>query len=298
MFDFVGKRKYWFALSGVLVLISLVSVIFWGLNYGIDFTGGSLMEIKLNGDYSTAAIQAILTEQGVDEIFIQSTGNNILLIRMDHIGESQHQDILTEIGKLLQEKGGTVEELRFDSIGPTIGSELKTKALTAIMVVLVAIVLYIAFAFRKVSFPVASWKYGISAIIALAHDVFITVGLFSILGHFFGYQIDSLFVTALLTIMGFSVHDTIVTFDRTRENLFKSQALTFRQIVNKSINETVVRSLNTSLTTLLVLVSVYLFGGASIQQFILALMFGIIIGTYSSLFIASPLLVVWHRLKK
>ncbi len=299
MFNIIGKRKYWFSFSIALAVLSIVAVSVWGLNYGIDFTGGSIMEVKINdATIINSDVDQILSDLEIAESVVQPADNNTLLIRTNHLDETQHQNILDALNAKVSEQEGSIEELRYDSIGPTIGQELKGKALTSIFVVMLAIVIYIAWAFKKVSFPVASWKYGLSAIIALAHDVFITVGLFSVLGHFLGYQVDTLFVTALLTIMGFSVHDTIVTFDRTRENLFTSHDITFAEVVNKSINETIVRSLNTSLTTLLVLLSVYMFGGASIQQFILTMIFGIIIGTYSSIFIASPLLLVWYKMKK
>lgn len=299
MFDIIGKRKYWFTLSITLAVLSIIALAVWGLNYGIDFTGGSIMEVKVNNaTVINSDVDQILNDLAITESVVQPADNNTLLIRTSHLDEKQHQDILDALNAKVSEQEGSIGELRYDSIGPTIGQELKGKALTSIFVVMLAIVIYIAWAFKKVSFPVASWKYGLSAIIALAHDVFITVGLFSILGHYLGYQVDTLFVTALLTIMGFSVHDTIVTFDRTRENLFTSHDITFAEVVNKSINETIVRSLNTSLTTLLVLLSVYMFGGASIQQFILTMIFGIIIGTYSSIFIASPLLLVWYKMKK
>ena len=162
---------------------------------------------------------------------------------------------------------------------------------------LVFIVLYIAYAFRKVSKPVASWKFGIAAIIALTHDILVIAGIFAALGYFLNIEVDSLFVTALLTILGFSVHDTIVTFDRTRENLFKNNNKSFSEIVNISVNQTIVRSINTSVTTLLVLLAIYFFGGESIKNFVLALVLGVIIGTYSSIFLASPLLTIWRKRK-
>ena len=299
MFNIVGKRKYWFSFSATLIVLSIIAVAVLGLNYGIDFTGGSIMELKLNNSsLDNSTVDQILTDLEIGESVVQPGGDNTLLIRTSHLVENQHSEILNKLSERVLEQEGSIEELRYDSIGPTIGQELKGKAMTSIFVVLLFIVAYIAWAFRKVSFPVASWKYGLAAIVALAHDIFITVGLFSVLGYFFNFQVDTLFVTALLTIMGFSVHDTIVTFDRTRENLSISHNLTFGEIVNKSINETIVRSLNTSFTTLLVLASVYFFGGVSIQQFILTMMFGIVIGTYSSIFIASPLLMEWYKLKR
>jgi preprotein translocase SecF subunit len=189
-------------------------------------------------------------------------------------------------------------EQRFDSVGPTIGKELQYKTIYAIIIVLIAIIIYIAYVFRKVSQPVESWKYGVAATIALFHDILIVIGIYSILSHFFGLQVDSLIVTAMLTILGFSVHDTIVTFDRIRENLHRHQEETFESIINRSINETITRSLNTTLTVLFVLLATYIFGGESIKHFILTLLMGFTIGTYSSIFIASPILLYFYKLKK
>lgn len=195
-------------------------------------------------------------------------------------------------------KPSSLVEHKYTAIGPIVGQELKKKTTTAIILVVVCIILYIAIVFRKVSKPVASWKYGLTAIVALVHDILIITGVFAVLGHFAGFEVDVLFVTALLTILGYSVNDTIVVFDRVRENLFRYQGSDFEDTVNRSVNETITRSINTSITTLLVLFSIYIFGGASIKQFILALICGAIIGTYSSIFIASPLLVVWEKMRR
>jgi preprotein translocase subunit SecF len=200
-----------------------------------------------------------------------------------------------EKDSVIAEAKENIEEKRFDSIGPVIGGELKNSAFWAVLIALAAIVLYIGWAFRKVSRPVSSFKYGIVATIALFHDIIITLGVFSVLGHYQSVEVGIPFVAALLAILGYSVNDTIVVFDRTRENLLKSGADDFEGVVNKSVNETIVRSINTSFTTLLVLFTLYLFGGASIKYFVLALIIGISVGTYSSIFIASPLLVVWQR---
>jgi preprotein translocase subunit SecF len=198
---------------------------------------------------------------------------------------------------MLHQYFGEVQEKSFESVGPTLGKELQTKAVWSIFVVLLAIISYIAFAFRKVSYPVASWKYGVCAIIALAHDVFVPLGLFAFLGHFANVEVGSTFVAAMLTILGFSVHDTIVVFDRTRENLFKYRD-TLENITNRSVNETLARSITTTLTAVLALVAVYLFGGESVKYFSLVLIVGLISGAYSSIFIASPLLVAWHNWSK
>ncbi len=347
-----------------MMLVSILALVFWGLKLGIDFTGGSLIELDFkNNRPANQEVQEQLADLNLSTLHIQPTGANGLLIRTVSLSEDSHQEILTKINQLFKDsdetsadseagqqtnditKEGEIEtaivpasvlgivgegtenlnvevtgqnvgdliiqpanaelnktdnftELRFDSIGPTIGKELQHKAFYAIIIVLLAIIAYIAYAFRKVSQPVESWKFGLSAIIALAHDILIITGIYAILGHFLNFQADALFVTALLTILGFSVHDSIVTFDRVRENLYRHQDETFETVVNRSVNETIVRSLNTSITTLFVLLAIYLFGGQTIKNFVLALMMGVVIGTYSSIFVANPLLVVWYKLKK
>jgi len=269
-------------------------------------------------------IVSLLKEENLKTLIIQPVGDLGMILRMESIGEEQHQEIIGKIeglfiptidlsnqatatavtvdplvATLTQGQGETndVEEIRFESIGPVIGQELKNKAILAIILVLMAIIAYLAYAFRKVSRPVPSWQYGVAAVIALTHDILIVTGIFSVLGHFFNIQVDALFVTALLTILGFSVHDTIVTFDRIRENIFRRQDRTFEEVINYSINETITRSINTTLTVLIVLTAIFLFGGASVKYFILALIFGVIVGTYSSIFIASPLVLIWYSWK-
>ncbi len=207
----------------------------------------------------------------------------------------ESEEIESESAIATNEENFNIKEKRFDSIGPVIGNELKSTAVIAIIIALIAIVLYIGWAFRRVSRPVSSFKYGIIATITLFHDIIITLGVFAVLGHLYNVEVGIPFVAALLAILGYSVNDTIVVFDRTRENLIRSGADDFEKVVNKSVNETLIRSLNTSFTTLLVLVTLYLFGGETIKYFIIALMVGITAGTYSSIFIASPLLVTWQK---
>lgn len=299
MFEFIKNKKIWFIFSGTAMLLSILALIFWGLKLGIDFTGGSLMEVSYDTRPAMNQIQDSLVELNLSSLKIQPAGETDYLLRLGEIDEATHQQILTNLANIEVEgvEDNNFSEKRYEFIGPVIGNELRQKALEAIALVLIFIVVYIAYAFRKVSKPVASWKYGLSAIIALVHDILIITGIFSVLGHFYGTEVDSLFVTALLTILGFSIHDTIVTFDRTRENLFKRQDLKFDEIVNLSVNQTIVRSLNTSVTTLFVLLAIYIFGGDTIKDFVLALILGVIIGTYSSIFIASPLLAIWNQNK-
>lgn len=337
----IQHRKTYFIVSGLLVAASILAVFIFGFRLGIDFTGGSLMQIKVDDKVraNSSEIQTLLTrdKRPLETVLVQPTQDNGYILRFKAVSEEEHQAILSalrlELGKKLPAednatstagqikatdskgrpitvaiepttdnppltKGGTggVVEEQFESIGPTIGQELKRKSLYAIAAVLIAIILYIAYAFRKVSQPVASWKYGVVAVVALTHDVIIPTGIFVVLGKILGVEIDILFITALLTILGFSVHDTIVVFDRTRENLARSRHThSFEDIVNRSVNETIRRSINTSATAFLALAAVFVFGGESVKYFVLALMLGIIFGTYSSIFIASPLLVVWDK---
>jgi preprotein translocase subunit SecF len=263
----------------------------WGLKFGIDFTGGSMWEVEFtNARPSNDKIVEVMKVYKAEDVFIQPTGDKGAIIKFRDINENTHQALKLDLNAV-----APLTEKKFESIGPTIGKELQTKSIKALMLVLVLIVAYIAFAFRKVSKPVASWKYGVAAIIALLHDIVIPVGVFSALGHFKGIEIDSFFITAILTVLGFSVHDTIVVFDRIRENLKKNPSLDFSVNINNSVNETMARSINTSLTVFLVLVAVYFLGGESTRNMTLALILGVFFGTYSSIFIASPLIDLWAK---
>lgn len=290
--NFIALRKIFYTISGALVFASAVAFAFWGLPLGIDFTGGSLMELEFAGpvpSQETARDRIAAFQLG--DVQIQQTGEKGAILRMRDMDEETHQQVLGALGGA----GSKLVEKRFVSVGPIIGGELKQKAVWALVLVLVMIIAYIAAAFRHVSFPISSWKYGVVAIIALVHDVAIPTGLFIYLGKFHGVEINALFISALLTILGFSVHDTIVVFDRVRENLRKRVGADFEETVNISIHETVTRSINTSLTLLLVLLTLFFFGGDSTKYFSLALIVGTVVGVYSSIFIASPLLVTWQK---
>lgn len=279
-----------------MVVASIIFIALWGLRFGLDFTGGSLLEVKFAGGQPTVStVQAGLNGTQASSLTIQPTEDSIIL-RFQESDEDTHQAVVSALKQLPEAQAG-LEEVRFEAIGPSIGQELRSKAFWLMFFVLIVIIIYIGFAFRRVSKPVASWKYGLTAIIALFHDLLITIGVFSLLGHFYGIEINTAFVVALLTVLGYSVNDTIVVFDRTRENLPKSTG-SFAETVNASLNQTFVRSINTVITTLLALLAVLFFGGDSVREFVLALIIGIFCGAYSSIFVASPLLVVWQRWQK
>lgn len=293
----IKNRKYFYAVSIALFLAAVLSIIAWGLKLGLDFTGGSLVDVSFSGNRpQIAQVQEAVKPLNLGEVQVQPSGEKNIVLRLKTLTEDEHQQVLAQMKTKLQSADNQISEQRFESVGPVIGKELQNKAMTAIAVASLAIILYIAYAFRKVSKPVASWKYGVAAVVALVHDVIITIGLFAILGHFMGIEVDGLFITALLTIMGFSVHDTIVVFDRTRENLSKFYSGKFDEVVNDSIGQTLVRSVNTSVTVLLVLACLFVLGGGSTKNFTLALLFGIAIGTYSSIFVATPIIVDWNFL--
>lgn len=292
MINIVGKRKLWFTISLLLIVPGTIALVIWGLRPGIDFTGGQEMEVT--GQISQSDLRELVAKSGVKDITVTSTGANNLLVRYSDKETGESEQVHQNVKLLLQQKG--LGEVSFSSVGPSVSRDITRNALIGVGLAAVAILLYIAFAFRNTPPPVSPWSFGSTAIIALLHDALFVLGVFAILGHFFGVQIDSLFVTAILTVIGFSVHDTIVVYDRIRENLRRLNK-PFEEVVNISINETLARSLNTSITVIIVLLAFFMFGGESIRLFVLALLIGIISGTYSSIFNASPLLVVYNNWK-
>lgn len=293
----INHRKFFFALSGLLILGSVLAVVFFGLHLGIDFKGGSSLEVS----YATARPALYSTKADLDKLnlgtyILTPAGNLNYVLKTRDVTPAEKTAILNVLSK---DPSNPAKEEQFNTLGPVVGKQLKNKALLAIILVIIAIVLFITFAFRKVSHPVASWKYGLATIIALAHDVVIPTGVFVLFSHFHGGEIDLLFVTALLAILGYSVHDTIVVFDRVRENLkTHSSKEPFEQTVGASVTQTFGRSINTSLTIFLALVALYFIGGESTKDFAFVLLIGVIAGTYSSIFVASPLLVTLEKLQK
>ncbi len=293
MIPFLKYKKIYYFISLLLVLISLFSLIFLGLNLGIEFQGGSIMEIEYEGERpALEEVRQDLSDLGLGEIFIQPVGDNSFVIRTEEINEDIYLDIRNALGESAQES-------YFESIGPVIGQELKEKSLISIILASLAIIIYIGFTFSGIGGNlIKSWQYGIVAAgIGFFHDVLIVLGIFSLLGYIYGVQLTIPIAVALLTILGYSINDTVVIFDRIRENLNKRVRSSFEEIVNDSLNETLVRSLSTSLTTLFVLLAVLFFGGETLRWFITALIIGISLGTYSSIFIAGPVLTSWLGLK-
>lgn len=289
------KFKYWFfGISLLVILPGLFSLARWGLNLSIDFTGGTLLEIR-NSKLDQNEARSIFAKDGVEVGTIQKTAAGTYLFRTRTIDVTKKNQIEND----LQAKFGPTEEERYETVGPIIGGEQTKNAIYSVVLASLAIILYVAYAFREIPKPYSSWKFGVTAVVALIHDVFVVVGLFSLLGHFLNVEVDSLFVTALLTVIGFSVHDTIVVYDRIRENLRKTSGKEpFNLVVNESILQTLGRSLSTSLTVLFTLLALIFFGGETIRWFVVALFVGVFSGTYSSIFNAAPLLVVWEEKKR
>lgn len=297
--NIIKRRNWFFAFSLLIILPGIFALLSWGLKLGIDFEGGTLWEIKFEEvkegkSITPQTISQFLQADGAEVSQAASTGSNSVLLRLKVTDDVKIKELKEKINKDF----GKTEDLKLETIGPVVSKELTQKAFTTTAIAILAIVTYVTWAFRKVPKPASSLSFGVCTIIALVHDVIVVVGSFAVLGHFFSVQVDSLFITALLTVIGFSVHDTIVVFDRIRENLKKYSGYSFEEVVNHSILQTFARSMNTSLTVIFVLLALLLFGGETIKNFVLALLIGVISGTYSSIFNAAPLLVVWQKFRK
>ncbi len=277
----------YFGISLLVLIPGIFSLIKYGLRLSIDFTGGTLLEVQT----TAKNFSEIAKTQNLELSSVQPSEDSTYLLRFKHLDADQNEKFKSALGKDVVEK-------RYESVGPVVGAEMARKALMAVVLASLAIILFIAWSFRHVPRPYSSWKFGVSAVMALLHDTLVVLGLFSLFGHFYQVEIDALFVTALLTVVGFSVHDTIVVFDRVRENLPKMYNKPFSEVVDFSLTETLVRSINTSLTVILTLTALLLFGGETIRWFVVALLIGIVSGTYSSIFNAAPLLVLWETKRK
>ena len=295
MLNIVGKRYWYFGLSLLIIIPGLISLILFGLRLSIDFTGGALWQLQFTQPKTAiqpADVKAIFSQAGFDEALVQTSTttstDDTIIVRAKPIEAAQKATLQTA----LQARYGDFVEQRFDNVGPAVGAEVTRNAGVAVGLAAIAILIYISIAFRKVP---NSFRYGTCAVIALVHDALVVLGLMSLAGHFLGWEVDSLFLTALLTVIGFSVHDTIVVFDRIRENINRYRSQDFETIVNRSIIETLDRSINTQLTVLFTLTALALLGGVTVRIFVVTLLLGILSGTYSSIFNASPLLVVWEN---
>jgi len=288
--NLIKRRFLWLSISGLLVALAIVFIILWRLKPGIDFTGGTLMEFQFTNQVKTEDIGNILNDNQIKGFQIQKTSSNSVFIKTPIL--EKHQ--IDKLKNQLTNKIGDFQELKFESVGPAVSKDLTTRAYWSVGIASLFIILYIAIAFRKVPKPANSFRFGICAVIALIHDSLLVIGLFAFLGRFYGVEIDSLFITALLTVLGFSVHDTIVVFDRIRENLINHSDESFEINAGRSLTQTIDRSLGTSLTVVFVLVALLVFGGESIKWFITALLAGIIFGTYSSIFVATQVLALWQ----
>ena len=285
---FLKYSKIYYILSGLLALSAISCLSIFGLRFGIDFTGGSILEANFEPRPENSVIQEKLKDLNLGDLTIQPTGENGVILRLKEVDEATHQQILSKLNQISK-----VEEKRFESIGPVIGKELRQKTIILVIISLIALLIYIAISFRKVAFPFSSWQFGIISIIALFFDVLIPIGVFALLGKFYNTQFNIPIITALLTILGYTINDKVIVFDRVRENILRIRGIDFNALVNRSLNEILFRSLSTGTCTLLVLFFIFFLGGETLRYFALTLIIGIIIGTYSSLFLASPLLVSW-----
>lgn len=287
----IKYRKIFVSISVLLVTLSIISIAFLGINFGVDFRGGSLLEVEYIGSRpEKTEVENSLKKLSLGDILVQPVGDNGFSFKTRDISDDDKESILSILGE-------NVTETSFTSVGPSVGAELVRKSILSFILVSLGIIFWIAFSFRKVSKPVSSWKYGLLAIISLVHDVIIATGFFALISKIMGRDADTLFVVAILTVLGLSVSDTIVVFDRIRENIRHMQSKSFEEIVGKSISQVYPRSIITSLTTILVLLALVLFGPSSTKLFAITLVAGMFFGTYSSIFLASPLLVIFNNLQ-
>lgn len=274
------------------MVLSIIILFVFGLRLGIDYKGGSVLEFVSENSSKYSLTESILSEKYKSGYQIKESGTKNLALKLPVLTSDEHIALTKE----LKEKMPDFSEISYDSVGPTVSRDLTIKSIIAVILASLGIIIYIAYAFRKVPRPLSSWKFGLSAVIALIHDLLITTGIVAFIGHFVSWmEVDALFVTALLTIMGFSVHDTIVVYDRLRENFIQNSREDIEKITEESVNQTLARSINTSMTVIIVLLALYLLGGVSIKHFILTLIVGIFFGTYSSIFVAAAIVVKWHK---
>ena len=288
MFDIIGRRYWFFGLSLLVIVPGIIALALWGVPLSIDYTGGTLLELQFNQTVNISQVREVYTAHGFGDSTVQTSGANIAIIRSKELPADQKQAIVADLENLY----GPSTKLSDETVGPAVGKEVAVRALGAVALAALGILLYITFSFRRVEH---AFRYGVAAIIAMIHDILVVVGIAAILGKVLGWEVDALFLTALLTVVGFSVHDTIVVFDRIRENsgIYRKEA--YETVVNHSVVQTLDRSINTQLTVMLTLLALAMFGGVTIQHFVIILLIGVFSGTYSSIFNAAALLVVWEN---
>lgn len=291
MIDIVSKRYLYFAISFIVIIPGIIALALWGLPLAIDFTGGSMLEVHFESGISPATedVVALFEEMDIQDVRVQTAGEADIVVRSKPIDETVKTEIVREMALRFNSE---ITILRFSLVGPSVGAEVAQRAAQAVGIAALAIMLYITWAFRGVRH---AFRYGVSAIVAMLHDVAVVIGIEAILGHYLGWEVDSLFLTALLTVIGFSVHDSIVVFDRIRENQRIHRSVKYEEMVNHSIVQTLDRSINTQLTVMLALLAILLFGGVTTRHFVTILLIGIFSGTYSSIFNAAQILVVWEN---
>lgn len=289
MIQFIKYKNIFLALTAAAVVASVGAIAVYGLAPSIEFTGGSILELQYKGSVpSSAAIGDAIKDLNLKEVSVYTVGSNGISLRTETLSQDTHVKLLEDL-----KKTGEFEEKSFETIGPVVGNEIKSRTQVLVVVSLLAMLVYIAIAFRNVPGPVSSWKYGIASFVILAHDVLIPLGVFAVMGNFYGVQITIPIITALLTVVGYAINNVIVVYDRIRENLTRDRKAQFEDIANRAINQTLSRQINTSLATLLPVFAIYFWGGLTLKYFALALILGIVTGTYSSVFLASQILVVW-----
>jgi len=294
----ITHRKIFYGISALIVGLSIVAISVWGVKFGIDFVGGSILEVEYleSKTEKSIVIEYLNSLEFEQEFSIRETGDTGYIIRSTTITDGEKNEIISILGAQ-----NSLEEIRFNTVGPTLGKELVSKGILAFIVIIFSIIIFVAYTFRHVSKPVSSWKYGSVAIVAFVHDVLVPVGLFAFLGRFYGVEVDTLFIVAILVVLGYSINDTIVVFDRIRDNLKnvpeKKRKDQFESVVGKSLRQVFARSINTSITTLIALLAIFIWGGDSTRWFSLALVAGVLAGTYSSIFFASPMLVSLSKMK-
>ncbi len=291
MYKIIEKSYLWLTISGIFIALSVIFIIAFGLRLGVDYKGGTAIQIQTSSVEKNKIVEEIFAENKIETFQIKEAGNNQLMLKLPVLTNEEHTNLTAKF----KEKLENYSEESYDTVGPSISKDLTRKSIYAVILASLGIIIYIAWAFKRIPKPLSPWKFGLCATVALIHDLLITIGFVALAGHFFSWmEVDALFITALLTIMGFSVHDTIVVYDRLRENFIKNPHQDIKRTIEESVNQTLARSLNTSMTVLIVLLSMFLLGGTAIRHFIYTLIIGVFFGTYSSIFVASALVALWH----